>query len=65
VNLCPFGLRLQTCETLPSPIVVRLPAGSTQYSSSRGEMTDHDHARAPAGTVYPGPVQNGMPQREV
>jgi hypothetical protein len=56
---------LQTCETLPSPIAWWLPAGSTQYCSSRGEITDHAQARAPAGTVYPRPLQNGIPQREV
>ena len=39
------------CETLPEPIAVRLPAGSVQFSSSSGEMTDHDQALTPPGSV--------------
>ena len=53
------------CETLPSPIACRFPAGSSQWTSSRGEMTDHDQARTSRGTVDPTPSQNGTPQREV
>ena len=39
------------CETLPAPIAVWLPAGSVQFLSSTGEMTDHDHAITPVGSV--------------
>ena len=52
-------------ETLPAPIAVWLPAGSVQVWSSSGETTDHDHARTPPGSAYPGPVQNGVPHRFV
>ena len=38
-------------ETLPEPIAVLLPAGSIQFSSSSGEMTDHDHALTPPGSA--------------
>ena len=53
------------CETLPDPIGVRLPAGSTQLPSSSGEMTDQDHAMTPSRSAKPVPVQNGGPQRAV
>ena len=39
------------CETLPAPIAVLLPAGSVQFSSSSGEITDHDHACTPPGSA--------------
>ena len=53
------------CETLPPPIAWWLPAGSVQRPSSCGETTDQAHATIPSGSEYPGPVQNGVPQRDV